>query len=247
MIFEDVLYAAFRIAGILGDAGRTMSMSEMSDGLRIANSMFDSFQAQRLLVYAIDRQEYALTPSKPSYTIGMGGDISITRPVKVERAGLVMLTSSPPMETSLAVLQSEQQWADVTPKAMQSTYPSKVYYQPKVPYGVLWVWPVPTVANRIALYPWVALEKVGQTTDVVDFPQGYQELVEYNLAVRLAAQFPERARISPMSVEIARQAIAQMKGLNEPEYLMRTELGAMGHNQASRGHRWNILTNDWTR
>lgn len=247
MIFEDVLYTAFRIAGILGDAGRTMSMSEMADGLRIANSMFDSFQADRLLVYAIDRQEYALTPSKPSYTIGIGGDISIARPVKIERAGLVMLTANPPMETSLAVLETEQQWADVSPKGMQSTFPSKVYYQPKVPYGVLWVWPIPTVANKLALYPWVTLAKVGQTTDVIEFPQGYQELVEYNLAVRLAAQFPGRANISPASIMIAKEAIARVKGINEPAYLMRTELGAMGYSQANRGHRWNILTNDWSR
>lgn len=245
MIVEDILYAGFRIAGILGAPGRGMGADEIQDGLRIANSMLSTFRSERLLVYAIDRQEYTITPAKPSYTIGPGGDIALDRPIKIERAGLVLLSSSPPTETSLRVCLTEQEWAEVAPKALQSTLPSTVYYQRKNPLGVLWIWPIPTVANKFALYPWVTLSKFNSSQDVIEMPEEYQELVEYNLGVRLAAQFPERQKISPFSVDMARSTIARVKGLNTPDYLMRTELGCMGYDQGRGSRRWNILINDY--
>jgi hypothetical protein len=55
LLVSDILYAAYRIAGILGAAGRGYSTEEESEGLKVLNSMIDSWKAERLMVYAILR------------------------------------------------------------------------------------------------------------------------------------------------------------------------------------------------
>lgn len=253
MTVEDILYTAYRFAGIL-NMGQTMSPEMIQDGLRTANSFLDGLKTERLMVFAIDRREYSLNPANLQrdsmsgaayYRIGPGGEIQdIGRPVRIERAGLVMLSSSPHPEIPLRVCETEQQWAEVWTKGLSSTYPQTVWYQRLQPQGKLWFYPVPEIVSNIALYPWVTLQKFGNSTDVLDFPEGYQEFVEYNLAVRIAALNPKVAQISAAVVELARTTKARLMGQNTPDYLMRTELGALSVGDRPSGvGRWNMYTN----
>ena len=55
MTVEDILYTAYRFAGIL-NMGQTMSPEMIQDGLRTANSFLDGLKTERLMVFAIDRR-----------------------------------------------------------------------------------------------------------------------------------------------------------------------------------------------
>src|SRR5690242_9726876 len=90
MIVEDLIYAAVRIAGILQGPGQTFSGDDANDALKCLNSMIDAWKIQRLMVFAIIRSLFTVTPNKQEYTIGsdpaVTPDFFLERPVKIEGA-----------------------------------------------------------------------------------------------------------------------------------------------------------------
>src|SRR4051794_22246781 len=108
MQIKDIIYAGYRIAGILTEAQRGYSPSEETDGLLTLNSMVKSWKADRCMVFAIARTLFTLQPNKASYTIAASGaDIVLDRPDRLEGAGLVFATTH--VETPLRVFY-EQEW-----------------------------------------------------------------------------------------------------------------------------------------
>lgn len=247
MNVADIIYAGYRIAGILAEAGRGYSASERDDGLDVLNAMVDTWKSERLMVYAILRSVFNLIASKATYSIGESGtpDIAVERPERIEHAGYINTTPTPNVETPLHIL-TPQEWAAVSSKAMTCTIPGSLYYQPTVPNGTLTPWPKPTSAGQIALYTWQTVNRFATASDPASDPvtlaPAYQEAMEYNLAIRLAARFPERQKLSQLSIDLARQALAKVKSMNAPELQMQIEAAAQGVSR--RGH-WSIFTNSY--
>ncbi len=244
MDVADIIYAGYRIAGILPEPERGYSPSERKDGLKVLNAMVDTWKSERLMVYAILRTAFNLIADKATYTIGESGvpDIALERPERIERAGYIFTTSTPNLETPLKILTPEE-WAAIRLKGMTCTIPGGLYYQPTVPNGILTPWPTPTSGGKIAIYTWQTVNQFAAVTDPVVLAPAYQEAMEYNLAIRLAARFPERQKLSQLSIDLARQALAKLKTINAPELKMATERAAGGVG-ARTGH-WSIFTNGY--
>jgi hypothetical protein len=235
----DIIYSAYRIAGILREAGRGASPSAKADGLKVLNAMIDSWKAERLMVYAILRTPLSLQANKATYTIGTSGspDFTLERPEKITNAGLILTDT----ENALEIL-TPQTWAALSPKTLSSSIPYKLYYEPLVPNGKITLWPTPTTAWQLALYTWQTVNQFAADTDQVIIAPAYQEALEYQLAIRLAARFPERASLSPLSLEFARNALARVKTINFPELQMQVESATRGRIAGTAGH-YNILSN----
>ena len=88
MQVKDLIYAGFRIAGVLANAGRNFleSGSHYQDAFAILNAMLDSWNTERLTVFSIKQHDQNLVPLQQTYTIGPGGDWNAPRPSRIERA-----------------------------------------------------------------------------------------------------------------------------------------------------------------
>lgn len=215
MTVQDLAATALRLAGVLGGARRLPSASDLAEALDCLNSLLDAWNTERLLVYSVARRVFPLTPGKNPYTIGASGDFDTPRPVKIERAGLVMADTVPALEIPFGEILDHDEWARLPVKDLAGTLPARLYYDTAYPLGRVYLHPVPTVANSLALYLWQTFSQAASLADPVDFPPGYRAALEYNLALELAARHP-RATLSPYVALRAGDAKAAVKRINAP-------------------------------
>ncbi len=234
LLVSDLTYRAQRIAGLLTEAGRTSGPEVQVDSLAILNSMVDSLRTENLLIWANVRSDFPTVSNKGAYTIGAGGDWDIDRPEKIDLANWVFTNNSPNTEVPIRI-RTIQEWAGLTPKSQTSTIATDLYYEPFVrelaPFGRVNLWPIPLGSWKVALYLWQMLVQFASLADQVILPDGYRKMLEYNLAVELAAQFPQRQKLSQLSIDIARKSKAAVKLMNSPDLLMQCDPGALGMNQ----------------
>lgn len=151
-------------------------------------------------------------PSTP-YTIGgTGGDFNTSRPNELEGAGLLMPGSPNPVEIPRAVI-TDDGWEAIQIKDLQSSLFTGVYYNAAFPLGTINLWPVPnTTLNSLVLYRKEQLGQFTSLTAVYNVPNGYDEMLEYNLAVRLAG--PYRMPLPPYVQQMATETLGQVKRAN---------------------------------
>ena len=256
--FGTLAYNAFRRAGILKEAGRGIGASETSDALSAANSFIDFIKIHRMTVLAEDRQLFPVTSGQQTYRIGLdnAADWYAPAPSGITSAGYVFTNVDPPVEQAFEIL-TPQLWKALSPKTLQSSVPYMLYYERftnpnavsgtygKVSQmGAVSLYPVPLDSTiSVALYLWVQLEQVPTSTTTLVLPDGAQELLESNLAVRLAAMFPKRAALSPYTAQMARESLSRYKNMNSVVYQSRGESGAMGGNEHTGT--FNLISNGY--
>lgn len=86
---SDILTRAYGTIGVLGE-GEVMTAAQGQDGLARLNNMVSGWRTQFGTVYAITRQVFPLTADQQTYTIGVGGDFNVPRPLLVVGAGLLL-------------------------------------------------------------------------------------------------------------------------------------------------------------
>jgi hypothetical protein len=227
----DIISSAMRVINALS-TGETPSGWEANDGLSILNQMIDSWQIERMMVYAIARtvtdgfgNPLTLIPGQQTYPTGLAvnssgspiqvvGNFNINRPVKIQGVGLIWLANpSQPLELPMDMLTPEM-WAAIPVKAIQSTIPQQVWDDGQFPFRNLNFWCIPTVASQIALYIWQQISYFASLTTQFTFPPGYQRALIYNLAVEMAPQFS--AQTTPEVMTLAAQSKALIKTMNAP-------------------------------
>src|SRR5437899_1939758 len=98
-VLTQIITPAYRLFQQLGAPGRGTSTEEQAESLAVLNTMIDSWLLESLMVYSIQRIVQNITAGKRSYTVGLTGDWSIPRPVRIERASLLFDSTSPqPLE-----------------------------------------------------------------------------------------------------------------------------------------------------
>jgi hypothetical protein len=244
MQVSKLIYSAMRICGLLGAPGRAPSDSETEDGLMTLNGMLDAWITEKLLVFCVRPFQVQLVVSQQDYTIGEDGtpDFAHVRPEQIDRAGLILNNVTPSTEIPLQVY-TDQEWAAVTPKALQSTQPTGLWYQRTVPNGICTFWPIPQNPYQVNLYLWEQLAQVVDASVNIDLPPGYQSAIEYNLAMELATRFKDRAKLSPWDVQKAMLTKSTVKTMNDERLRMRVEYAALG--TAGRRGRYQILSNTY--
>lgn len=211
-----MLQRAARAAHILA-ASESFQPNEANDALDVANGMLDAWSAQRLMIYAIQRQVFNLNSGQQVYQIGTGApDFNVARPPKIENAGVLTLANpSQPLELPLDMY-TKDQWAQIPVKSIAGALPSVVYDDSEFPYRNLNLWPIPNVTTlQIALYTWQAMQALVLAATYT-FPPGYYECLIYNLAVRLAAEWPGES--SPELMAAAANAMKIVKTQNSVPY-----------------------------
>lgn len=234
MTGQDLLASACRLIGVLS-SGETLPNDIASDGLMVLNNMLDSWDADRLTVFAIRIDQFSLVPNQQVYTYGTGGDFDSPRPAKLYRASIVSLTNpSQPLELPIPIY-TDKDWQEQIPvKNIDTSLPQGVYDDGGYPLRSLSYWPIPTVVVNTRLYGWLPLTKFDDLTTDYTYPPGYAEALRYNLAVRLIAEMPGNFNqiMVPTTLELANQSLARIKSMNLPSIQSNMDpvlLGAGGH------------------
>jgi len=221
MTATTMITRALRLLRIVFNPGQAAGPQELAEGLITANDMLDEFTTQRANIYNIGTAAYPLTTTVGAYLIGPGQTIAAPRPLKIERAGILVANPNGtgtirwPLE-----LLTEKEWDAIAIKIKTSPVPTKLFIDNAWPYATINLLPIPTFS--IGTAPKLELSTWSQLTDFPDlvtdetFPPGYEETLTFNLAVRLAPSFGRNCSDKEMErIElVAATSLAGIRGLN---------------------------------
>jgi hypothetical protein len=217
----DLIRGAFRVLGVLA-AEETPSAAEQADGLETLNDMLDSWAGERLILYATLRSEHTLTASLNPHTIGTSGTFNTTRPVRIDRASIVMAGAAG-TERPLDLL-TDAEWQNTQGKTSVGT-PISLWVETAYPLAKLWFNPIPNAADTLVLYTWQQLGRFASTATTVDLPPGYSRALRYNLAQELAPEYG--VALSAEAAGIANESKATLKRLNHKPSFLRSDAAVL--------------------
>ena len=227
------------MAGILA-SGQDFEPDDSEDILTILNGMLDAWTMDRLFVYNIRFDAYALTADQQSRTIGPTGNIVAIRPHKIENANIVITSQTPNVRRPLYLLDDDD-WMSFSIRPLPtSTIPTSLYYSRDFPNGTLYFWPTPQSGLSVELETWVALSQFASLDTSFSFPPGYFEAVYQNLAVRLCTPQWGLNEVPNSIAELAQQSRMRIESLNmDPPSKLKSDSGLMGTRQGLQGPPFN--------
>jgi hypothetical protein len=205
-----------RIAGVLA-SGETAPANELADAQTALNQMLEAWGTEKLLVFTLARSTpFNFVAGTAAYTLGTGGTFNIPRPSNIEYVTYVYNANpSQPLERQIDMY-TDAEWANIPVKNIFSPLPQGVYDDGGFPFRTLTFWPIPKDSSVQAIIGgWQALTQFTDLTTDNTFPPGYIDAIKYNLAVRIAAEWP--GNITPLAADLATKSMAKIKGLNVPE------------------------------
>lgn len=206
----DLVSGSLRVLGVLA-TNEQPTAAEANNALQSLNDMIDSWSNERLTIYSIVREVFALVGGQQTYTFGSGGNFNSARPVLIENALLQLPGSNPIVEIPVDILNKDQ-YSGALIKTLMSAFPLCLYNDDSFPLANINVYPVPSAACNLVLYSAKPLTQIASLTTTIILPPGYQRAIKYNLVIDLA---PEYGRpVKPEVVEIANSSKASIKRRN---------------------------------
>lgn len=212
----ELVTAQLKLIGAIAP-DESISAAEAVDGLAVNNRMLSSWSTEGLMIYATVREEFSLVSGTQSYALGSGATFDTSRPVRIDRATIEIQSTSPVTETPLEII-TVREWAEIANKDLTSDIPTHLYPEGTYPNETLNLWPKPSATNKIVLYSWKPLTQIASISTSISMPNGYEEALVYNGALRLAPEYGKT--LTPEIVGIAGESKANIKRLNHrPRYL----------------------------
>ena len=85
---KGIIWRALKLLGLLA-AGEAPTSEDQADGIVELNHVLSTWANERLLVHGTRRDTHTLTASLSPHTIGDASGIGTTRPVRIDRAGVI--------------------------------------------------------------------------------------------------------------------------------------------------------------
>lgn len=215
---RDLIQDALEDIGVIA-GGSALQPEDAASCLRVFNRMVSSWANESALIYTVDRRTFSLAANTQDYTIGVNGTFNTPYPV---RPGQIELASCILNGVELPIEQlNDEQWRNIALKApyqtVPSTIPSYMWADGNYPLNGLHFFPVPTAPIPLILSVWGQISAAVDINAVIALPQGYEEAIVSNLAVRCAPKFSREA--TPTTILLASRSLAHIKAMNwEPTY-----------------------------
>lgn len=211
----DQINRALRLLGVLAE-GETTSAAVSADCLIALNQMIDSWNTERLAVYATQDQVFSWPVGQITRTLGPTGDFVGNRPILIDDSTYYR---DPGTNVSFGIkLINQQQYNGIAVKNVTSTYPQVMWVNMEYPNISMTVYPQPT---RLLEWHIVSVEELSQPATLattLSFPPGYLRAFTYNLAMEIAPEFGVEP--SPQVKRIAMTSKRNLKRINNPDDIM---------------------------
>ena len=231
----DIITGALRLIGVVAE-GESPSPESAADALSAMNQMIESWNTERLSVFATEDQIFSWPATVLSRTLGPTGDFVGNRPILVDDATYF---KDPSTGVSYGLkLINQQQYNGIALKTVQSTYPQVMWVNMTYPDVEMYIYPVPT---RVLEFHIVSVEQLSRPAILatnLTFPPGYLRAFRYNLACELAPEFGVEP--SRQVQRIAMTSKRNLKRINNPDDLMSIPYPIVGNRQ-----RYNIFAGNF--
>lgn len=200
MLVQDIISLAMRTSGVLG-VGQTPLAQDLTDCQNLLTLIMQQWRQKRWLVFRLDNVTFPITLWQPSYSVGPSNattppDVVVTgnyRPANIQSCYLRQLVGSGPnsfpVDFPMRILRSRQEFDAIRLKSLGS-WPSLVYYDPTIPAGQLYIWPIP-IQQIFELYIGFqqAIDMAAEGTQTVELttllPAETQLALMYQLALQV--------------------------------------------------------------
>lgn len=211
----DQINRALRLLGVLAE-GETPSAETSQDALMALNQMIDSWNTERLAVFATQDQVFTWPSYEIKRTLGPTGDFVGNRPILVDDASYFR---DPQTNVSYGFkLINQQQYDGIAVKTVTSTYPQVMFVNNAFPDIEMYIYPKPTRDLEWHIISVQELDQPAQLNTELHFPPGYMRAFTYNLAMELAPEFGVEP--SPQVQRIAMTSKRNLKRINNPDDVM---------------------------
>lgn len=236
---RDLLIDALMELGVL-DPSEAIDAGAANSALRELNRMVSSWANDDLMIYTVDRRTFAMVANQQDYTIGVGGTFNTPYAVRPGQINLVSVILNG-VELPVEILNDEQ-WRDIALKGpyqtVPSTIPNYMWADGNYPLNGLHFFPVPTTAVPIIMSVWGQITAFVSVNDTVTLPQGYEDAIVKNLAIRLGPRYG--IQVNPATVSLAQASKMHIKSQNWEQTFRSVDsaLAGVGSNigRRSRGY-----------
>ena len=230
---RDMINSAARLINIIQE-GESLSEYQMVTAKYALNSMIESWSNHRLLIYKLTEYVFPLT-GQQTYTLGVGGDWNVERPMKIETA-YARLQPSSAQQVDIAMQQlTVLQYAGVAVKNTPSTFPFAYYDDNSYPLRNITLFPVPSGPASIVLWLRDPLMDLTDIDAPIEYPPGYNRAFRFNLAVEMAAEFAKEC--PPQVTATANNSVLELERLNSQPMYMKGD-GGMTRTGKNRYFNW---------
>lgn len=221
----ELITEARNIVGV-SDSTEPLEAEDAQDSLTLLNDLLESWNLEHLMLYEEIRETFSLVASQSVYTMGTGANFNTSRPVRIERASMLVNNAEIPMK-----IINRQTYISITDKTATATYPYYLYVDGDFANANLTVLPVPTAVNTIVLYSWSQLTAFASIDATVSLPPGYSRALKYNLAIEIGIR--EGAEVPTPVLILASRSKADIKRANIRPNFLKCPVEVLG----PRGHR----------
>ena len=231
----ETINGSLRLLGVLAE-GETPSAETSQDALRAMDQMIDSWNTERLAVYATQDQVFTWPAATLSRTLGPTGNFVGNRPILLDDATYF---KDPSTGVSYGIkMINQQQYDGIAVKTVSSTFPQVIFTNMTYPDIEMFIYPRPT---RDLEWHFISVEELTQPATLVTnltFPPGYLRAFRYNLACELAPEFGVEP--SPQVQRIAMYSKRNLKRINNPDDIM-----SMPYSIIATRQRYNIFAGNY--
>jgi len=188
--FVDIATDSLRKIGAYAP-GEIITDADIQQAFNTANDMLDSWSNESLTCYATLEQNVTLVPGVSSYTIGPGGSINGTRPLRlIGGPGAAYTLDTDGNKYPMEVVQERQRWNLLTSNnTVDADVPIYLWMDPQYPLAILNFWPVPNIGWSAYWDSYQQLVDFGSIYTPLNFPPGYKKAIQDCLAVELWPYF----------------------------------------------------------
>lgn len=216
----DMITRAMRLARVIGK-GEIPDDDESQDGLVALNTMLDSWQIERLFVYAIRTEQFTWTSGSQTQTIGAAGNWVTDLPTRVDPSSSFTINT---IDYPVSFIDKDA-WSAIPAKTTTSTFPFWVYVEYSPTLVTLYGYPLPNASITFNLRTWKQLQQFTDLTTPLSLPPGYKRAIELSLAEEYGQEFG--MPVSPDLGRLASRARANIKRINQTSNIMNSEVGYM--------------------
>lgn len=213
----DIVSTAFQMIGAYGGSD-PITDADSQLGLQLLNSLLDEWSNYTLACYEVTEQSVVLVPGQNQYTIGPGGNINATRPLKIlTDPGTAYVQDSNGNNYPVSVVPRDK-WNLYSNRSniITSNFPDILFYDPQFPLGVINITPFPTLPYTLFFDSMLQLADLSSLSSQLSLPPGYAIALYSNLAV-LAHPFLMDGQINPIIPAAAARTLGAIKRTNQRE------------------------------